>query len=212
MTDGDTNDYLRRLPIGKQLPLGELLEDPLFPFEGEIRLQPLSEPILPEPARSGEAETDCAACNGQGEPGFVIWEDERWRVLSAPKPHGLPMVAVLQPRAHVDLLDLPDELAAELGPMVRRLARAIAGIESVGRIHFARWGDGSYHFHVWFLARPKGMWQMRGAMLAIWDDLLPRVPQHEWDANRRRVAGAMAEGGGRGVLLEADSPGSSEPG
>jgi hypothetical protein len=40
------------------------------------------------------------------------------------------------------------------------------------------------------------MWQMRGAMLAVWDDLLPRVPQEEWDANRRTVATAMAAGGG----------------
>jgi hypothetical protein len=59
-------------------------------------------------------------------------------------------------------------------------------------VHVARWGDGSYHAHVWFLARPRGMWQMRGAMLAIWDDLLPRMPEDEWLANRRAVAAALA--------------------
>jgi hypothetical protein len=36
------------------------------------------------------------------------------------------------------------------------------------------------------------MWQMRGAMLAIWDDLLPRMPEDEWLANRRAVAAALA--------------------
>ena len=46
------------------------------------------------------------------------------------------------------------------------------------------------------LARPRGMWQMRGAMLAIWDDLLPRVPQAEWEASRRALAAALAEDGG----------------
>jgi diadenosine tetraphosphate (Ap4A) HIT family hydrolase len=102
------------------------------------------------------------------------------------------MVAVLQPKAHHDLDDLPPELAAELGPMIQRVARAIGRIGSVGRVHVNRWGDGGSHFHVWFLARPKGMWQMRGAMLAVWDDLLPKVPADEWDANRRAVAAALA--------------------
>ena len=33
---------------------------------------------------------------------------------------------------------------------------------------------------------------MRGAMLAIWDDILPKVPDEEWAQNRRRVAEALA--------------------
>jgi hypothetical protein len=40
------------------------------------------------------------------------------------------------------------------------------------------------------------MWQLRGALLAAWDDLLPKVPQGEWDRNRRIVGEAMAAGGG----------------
>ena len=67
--------------------------------------------------------------------------------------------------------------------------------------HVNRWGDGSHHVHVWFLARPRGMWQMRGAMLAIWDDLLPKVPAEEWAANRRAIAAALAEDGGRSLAL-----------
>jgi diadenosine tetraphosphate (Ap4A) HIT family hydrolase len=126
----------------------------------------------------------------------VVWEDDRWRLLVDPEPHGLPMVAVLQPKAHHDLEDLPPEYAGELGPMIQRAARAIGRLDAVGRVHVNRWGDGSFHFHVWFLARPKGMWQMRGAMLAAWDDLLPRMPADEWAASRRVVAAAMAEVGG----------------
>jgi hypothetical protein len=44
------------------------------------------------------------------------------------------------------------------------------------------------------------MWQMRGAMLAVWDDLLPRVPDEEWREARGRVAAAMAEGGGTALV------------
>jgi diadenosine tetraphosphate (Ap4A) HIT family hydrolase len=191
------SDFVRRLPIGERLPLGDVATDPLFPFEGEIRTHPLEEPILPEPSRRGELAEECLVCTE--EQPWTIWEDDHWRLLSRDEPHGLPMVAVLLSRSHHDLDDLPPELARELGPMIQRVARAIGGLDAVGRVHFNRWGDGSYHFHVWFLARPKGMWQMRGAMLAVWDDLLPKVPADEWAASRREVAAAMAEGGGRAM-------------
>ena len=75
--------------------------------------------------------------------------------------------------------------------MIQRVARAVGSLEDVGRVHVNRWGDGGEHFHVWFLARPKGMWQLRGALLAAWDDLLPKVPQEEWDENRRPWLAAM---------------------
>jgi diadenosine tetraphosphate (Ap4A) HIT family hydrolase len=189
------SDYVRRLPIGARLPLGEVADDPLFPLEGAMTTKPLDPPILPEPARRGEAGgEDCLGCSDRLE--LTAWQDARWQVGIPPQPHGLPMVAILQPRAHHDLEDLPPDLAAELGPMIQRVARAIGRIDSVGRVHVNRWGDGSLHFHVWFLARPKGMWQMRGAMLAVWDDLLPRVPDEEWQRNRRLVAAALAEEGG----------------
>jgi diadenosine tetraphosphate (Ap4A) HIT family hydrolase len=196
MTDQTAaSPFVRRLPIGERLPLGGVAEDPLFPFEGQISTRPLEAPMLPEPARRGEPGGDpCGACDGVG-PG-VVWEDERWWVLVEEEPHGLPMIAVLMPKAHHDLEDLPPALVAELGPMIQRLARAVARVDGVGRVHVNRWGDGGSHFHVWFLARPRGMWQMRGAMLAIWDDLLPRVPSEEWQANRRTVAAAMASDGG----------------
>ena len=84
--------------------------------------------------------------------------------------------------------------------MIQRVARAIGSVEDVGRVHVNRWGDGGEHFHIWFLARPRGMWQLRGALLAAWDDLLPKVPQEEWDRNRRAVADAMAAGGGTQLL------------
>ena len=190
----EPSGFVRRLPIGERLPIGDVVDDELFPFDGEITVKPLEPARLPEPARRGEPGGDaCGACQGRNEG--VIWEDDRWWVLVDPKPHGLPMVAVLMPKAHHDLEDLPTELAAELGPMIQRLAGAIGRVPGVGRVHVNRWGDGGSHFHVWFLARPQGMWQMRGAMLAVWDDLLPKVPMDDWSQNRKAVATAMSEGG-----------------
>ncbi len=189
--------YLDRLPIGQRLPIGDVVNDDLFPFDGEIRVKPLEQPVVPEPHRRGEAGRDpCWNCDHPDTD--TIWANERWIVRTNPdEPHGLPAVAVLLPRAHHDLLDLPADLALELGPMIQRVARAISSLPEVGRVHVNRWGDGSEHFHVWFLARPLGMWQMRGAMLAVWDDLLPRVPADEWRANVARIAAALAAEDGR---------------
>jgi hypothetical protein len=52
---------------------------------------------------------------------------------------------------------------------------------------------------MWFLGRPLGMMQLRGAMIAAWDDMLPPIPDDEFAANIRTVAAAMAEGGGEAV-------------
>jgi diadenosine tetraphosphate (Ap4A) HIT family hydrolase len=191
--------FTDRLPIGERLELGDVAADELFPFEGGMTTRPLEAPRIPEPARNGEAGGGaCGACSGTGEG--LIWEDDRWLVAVQASPHALPMVPLLLPRAHHDLGDLPANLASELGSMLQRVARAVGRVDGVGRVHVNRWGDGSSHFHVWFLARPYGMWQMRGAMLAVWDDLLPKVPADEWAENRRTVAQALAEEGGRAVI------------
>jgi diadenosine tetraphosphate (Ap4A) HIT family hydrolase len=196
----EPSNFVRRLPIGERMPADEVVADPLFPFEGEIRTRPLEAPTLPEPTRFGESAADCWSCTDSGDvPAHLIWQDERWRVLVDPEPHGLPMVAVLMPRAHHDLEDLPPDLAAELGIMIQRVAWAIGRLDGIGRVHVNRWGDGGFHFHVWFLARPRGMRQLRGAMIAIWDELLPKVPADEWAASRHAVAEALSEGGGHSL-------------
>jgi hypothetical protein len=175
-----------------------LVGHPFFPFEGDVRVVPLSEPVLPEPPRGGEAGgKPCAKC---ADPdGHVIWRDELWS-LKAFGPTGLPFVAILEPQEHYRLDNLPPELTATLGPMIQRVANAIQGIDSVARTHFNRWGDGSEHFHLWFMARPLGMMQLRGAMIAAWDDMLPKIPDEEFAANARQVAAALAEDGGEAMV------------
>ena len=36
----------------------------------------------------------------------------------------------------------------------------------------SRWGDGSYHLHLWLMPRPFGALQLRGTFLPLWMDLL----------------------------------------
>jgi diadenosine tetraphosphate (Ap4A) HIT family hydrolase len=192
----DPSPYHARLPYGERLSAEPVLDDPFFPLEGDIRVRPLADPVLPEPPRMGEpGGKPCGLCADPDE--HVIWRDERWIVQAGLRPTGLPMVALLSPVAHVTLHTMPAELAADLGTMIQRVALAIGRIDGVGRVHFSRFGDGSEHFHMWFRARPLGMMQLRGPMLAVWDDLLPQTPEEELSANMRTVATALAERGGR---------------
>lgn len=190
--------YVSRLPVGERLPVPEMAHWDIFPFEGDLQVKVLDPPLLPEPPRNGEpGGTDCWVCT-EPDKG-VIWRDDRWHVRGLEKPTGLPAVVTLYPNDHHDLDDLPDELTAELGLMIRRTARAAGSLDGVARVHVNRWGDGSAHLHIWFLARPVGMWQMRGTCLAIWDDILPPVPEAEWRAGLDRIAAALAADGGAAV-------------
>ncbi|MFG3604129.1 hypothetical protein [Micromonospora chersina] len=113
------------------------------------------------------------------------------------RPTGLPMVLILESRSHLDLGDLPNLLAAELGVMTVRLERAIRSLDGVARVHVNRWGDGSAHLHMWFLARPYGRLQLRGTFLSLWDSILPPISEAQWRENLAMVAAWLAEFGGR---------------
>jgi hypothetical protein len=160
-----------------------------------MRVKQLAEPVAVEPPRSGEDAADCVACNSPDEA--YIWVSERWRVRAMDRPTGLPMVLILECRSHLDLGDLPNLLAAELGVMTVRLERAVRSLDGVARVHVNRWGDGSAHLHLWFLARPLGRLQLRGTFLSLWDDILPVIPETQWRENLALVAAWLAEFGGR---------------
>jgi hypothetical protein len=134
------------------------------------------------------------------------------------------MVLILESRSHLDLGDLPNMLAAELGVMTVRLERAVRSLDGVARVHVNRWGDGSAHLHLWFLARPYGRLQLRGTFLSLWDEILPPIPEHLWRENLALVAAWLAEFGGRPLaeppridwkapaMFAADSPAMAEDG
>jgi hypothetical protein len=176
-------------------PLPDFTRWPSFPFEGDMRIKKLAAPVDVEPPRSGEDAGDCVACNTPDDA--YIWVSERWRVRAMDRPTGLPMVLILECRSHLDLGDLPNLLAAELGVMTVRLERAIRSLDGVARVHVNRWGDGSAHLHMWFLARPYGRLQLRGTFLSLWDDILPVIPEQRWRENLAHVAAWLAEFGGR---------------
>jgi hypothetical protein len=179
------------------IPLPDFTRWPSFPFEGDMRVKPLAAPVPVEPPRSGEDATECVACNTPDDA--YIWVSERWRVRAMDRPTGLPMVLILECRSHLDLGDLPNLLAAELGVMTVRMERAIRSLDGVARVHVNRWGDGSAHLHMWFLARPYGRLQLRGTFLSLWDDILPTIPEQQWRENLALVAAWLAEFGGRAL-------------
>jgi diadenosine tetraphosphate (Ap4A) HIT family hydrolase len=190
------------------VPLPDFTRWPSFPFEGDMRVKPLAAPVDVEPPRSGEDAADCIACGTPDDA--YIWVSERWRVRAMDRPTGLPMVLILECRSHLDLGDLPNLLAAELGVMTVRLERAIRSLDGVARVHVNRWGDGSAHLHLWFLARPQGRLQLRGTFLSLWDDILPVIPEQQWRENLALVAAWLAEFGGEAIAepahIEWESP------
>jgi hypothetical protein len=163
-----------------------------FPFEGELGVRELLPPEPEEPPRNGEAGTECWRC--QAGDSDAIWSDECWVLSPLGEPTGMPVTAILSTRAHHDMGDLPERLQAELGPLLVRIERAVASVGGVGRVHVCRWGDGSAHFHVWFIARPERLPQLKGTFVAIWDDILPPLPEALWRENLKTVAAALSGG------------------
>lgn len=190
------------------LPVGERPQfDPdgmpgweIFPFEHDgLTAKVLDPPVFPEPPRNGEdGPDDCHVCTNPDRQ--VVWRDEHWALRHQAGPSAVPVILQLCPIGHHDLEDLPDHLAAELGPVLMRVERAVATLPGVGRVHVHKWGDGGAHLHVFFFARPSGLQQLRGSCLVVWDDILPRLDAEVWRANLATVAEHMARDGGEAVL------------
>jgi diadenosine tetraphosphate (Ap4A) HIT family hydrolase len=146
-----------------------------WPFEGKLRPRELLPPVSEEQPRAGAGGVDCWACDASDEE--FLWTDERWRLVAPTDPHGLPLIVLLMPRGHyADPGDLPDDLAADLGIQLAGIERAVRSVGEFGRVHVCRWGDGSEHLHWWFIARPARIPQLSGSFAAIWDDVLPPLP------------------------------------
>jgi diadenosine tetraphosphate (Ap4A) HIT family hydrolase len=161
-----------------------------FPFEGKLRARPLQPPLERDPPRQGADGVDCHACAAPDAE--YLWTDDRWR-LRALGPSGLPVVVLLEPRTHyAEPGDLPDEAAEALGLTLARVERAVRAVQGVGRVHVCRWGDGGEHLHWWFMARPARLPQLIGSFAAIWDDILPPLPEDVWRDNLEIVTRALS--------------------
>ena len=161
-----------------------------WPFQGPVQPRPLDPPVDEEKPRHGEGGVDCGRCAKPDSE--YVWTNEHWRLFAFPRPAGLPVIVLLEPREHYEEpADLPDELAAELGVLISRLDRAISAVDGVGRVHVLRYGEGGAHLHWWFMGRPARMEQLRSSFAAIWDDVLPPTPEDVWNENLAAVVAAL---------------------
>ena len=160
-----------------------------WPFEGAVRPRALK-PLTPEPAIAGAGGVNCRACSRPDDE--YLWSNANWR-LTALDPGGLPVVVILEPRAHyAGPADLPDDMAREQGAMLGRVERSVLAVGHIGKVHIGRWGEGAEHLHWWFIGRPEGFGQLRSSMAEIWDEVLPPVPDDVWQDNLRRVVAELA--------------------
>lgn len=161
-----------------------------FPFDGELHPRGLRPPEQRDPKRVGEGGVDCRSC--AAADGDYLWTNETWRLFAPGDERGLPVVVILEPREHLaEPGDLPDDLAADLGRMLARIERAIRSLGEIGRVHVCRWGDGAEHLHWWFMARPARIPQLVGSFAAIWDDILPPVPDDVRQGDLARLKAAL---------------------
>jgi diadenosine tetraphosphate (Ap4A) HIT family hydrolase len=163
-----------------------------LPYEQPLVIRTPADRVVPEPPRRGEPGGEpCGICTGQATA--PVWSSELW-TLHPPTGGSLPGTVWLASRKHVDSFsDLPEPAAADFGKVAARIERAILSLGDVGRVHLYRWGDGGAHFHVWFIPRPLGMLEAKGAMLPLWEDVLPSVPDEELAAAASAVAAAMGD-------------------
>jgi diadenosine tetraphosphate (Ap4A) HIT family hydrolase len=167
----------------------DLTEFMTFPFESPGEVRALAPAVAEEPPRPGEGGVDCRICTAPDED--FLWAGERWR-LSLYTPSPFKGVVLLQPRVHAEsVAELPAVEAAEFGPLVGRVQRAVESLGGIGRVHLNYWGDGGAHLHLWFYPRPYGQLQLRGTFLGMWSVLLPNLPDEEIRAAGERVARAL---------------------
>jgi diadenosine tetraphosphate (Ap4A) HIT family hydrolase len=161
-----------------------------FPFDGEMRPRPLRPPEEVERPRHGEGGVDCGRCAARDDE--YLWTNEHWRLWTFDRPTGLPLIVLLESRDHYgEPGDLPENLAAELGVLLCRIEREIRALGNIGRVHVCRWGDGGEHLHWWFMARPARIPQLIGSFAAVWDDVLPPVPEEIRRADLEKLAAAL---------------------
>jgi diadenosine tetraphosphate (Ap4A) HIT family hydrolase len=183
-----------------RLPTPSLADWDAFPWEvvdGTIVPKVLPAPADEEP-RAGEAGKPCPTC--ERDPALDIWENDRWVVTRMAQPGGLPMTLFLQSKEHQDFSEMDDDTASEYGRIAVWLSRIMCHLPHVGRVHVNRWGDGSSHLHVWFIARTKGQTGIKGSYAAEWDHILPAVPEDVWRADLHTIAEKLANHDGRALV------------
>ena len=172
-------------------PLGGMADWEVFPFErAGLTPKPLGNRVVPEPSRARPA-SECGTCKALAREDLVLHLGERLAVIR-PGGTSLVFVANVVARAHERLDDLDDSADEELGRLVRRTYRALRALPGVGNVQVSKWENGGGHLSVNVLARPLGVLELRGSNLPIWADMLPNIPQHEYDERAGAVRAALS--------------------
>ena len=193
-----TDRFLTHLPVGG--PSTPFEGDGIpgwdtFPFDGDLRVRALDPPVLPEPPRNGEdGPQACVIC--QDGLRQAVWADEHWMLRHSGGPTAIPVVVLLCPIGHHDLSDLPAERAAEIGPMLQRVERAIMSVGGPAHEPQVQVRGAVADLRRVDPADPAGLTQLRGSCLPLWDDVLPKQDEAQWRAVLSEVAAALAKDGG----------------
>jgi hypothetical protein len=189
--------------VDGRLPMPPVHEWEIFPWElvdGELVPKVVQPPYAgPERPRAGAEGVDCFNCTGHGDADLV-WENRRWKLTHPTAPKGLPLVLWLASKEHMDYPDMDDDLASEYGRISVWLCRIMERLPHIGRVHVNRWGDGSEHLHVWFLARPERLPGILGSLAVEWNEMLPPVPEDVWRADIKEVARKLATHDGKALV------------
>lgn len=160
-----------------------VVESPLFPFNSDLDLKALGPEMHTEVVREGEGDRACKSC---GHDERVLWRNEQWKITPL-APTANPVGLFLETVEHIDFEDFDDNMAAELGLLTVRMEAAVRSLDSVGRVHIHRWGDGSSHFHMWFQGRPAKQLELYGWGNVLWSQVLDPLPAEVIDANHELV-------------------------
>ena len=172
-------------------PLGGMTEWEVFPFEADgLVPKPMGERVDPEPSRARTADA-CGTCKALARDYLVLHTGDRLAVIR-PGGTSLMFVANVVSRAHERLDDLDETADEELGRLVRRTYRVLRALPGVGNVQVSKWENGGGHLSVNVLARPLGVLELRGSNLPIWADMLPDIPQDEYDERAAVVRADLA--------------------
>ena len=163
----------------------------VFPFEASgLVPKPMGERVVPEPSRVRTADA-CGTCRALARDDLVLHTGSRLAVIR-PGGTSLMFVANVVARDHERLDDLDEAADEELGRLVARTYRALRALPGVGNVQVSKWENGGGHLSVNVLARPLGVLELRGSNLPIWADMLPNIPQDEYDDRAQVVRAALA--------------------
>lgn len=104
-------------------------------------------------------QSGCLACDltagRKPLPGGVLSDSGRWLVEHCVGPLGVGTL-VVKPRRHVlHVADLDDGEAAELGPLLRRVADVVTELTGAEQVYVCLWSHaGGFPVHIHFVVQP----------------------------------------------------------